>query len=580
MKSILLGDDVLEKPIFLSAEQREAHMHVIGSSGSGKSKFLESLIREDVRNRQGFCLIDPHGTLYRDVLNYCAFHVLERDIILLDLSRPDNIVGFNPFSKQAEGDVSVQVDRRIGATMHAWGVANADDTPTLERTLRLIYTTLIERGLSFHQAQYLIDFNSRKLRQTLIDQLTSPLIRREWAELQQLRARDWRSEVLSAKNRLFRLLTSQTLAKFFSASESVLNIQEIIEQGRILLVNLAPSDHLSAENARVFGSLLVNEIFEVARRRTSPSGKKLKPFYLYLDEFQTFVSLDITAMLDQVRKYKVFTILAHQRFGQLDEDLMDAVITNCRIKAVFGGLPYEAAKMMAQELFINELDAEKIKVAIYQTKFWPVYSRDRVYTTSRSAGRSSGRGDNLALGSSSSSVAGEYFRPGDWFSGDVTVGTSLTATDASSSVQGQHTSETIFEGDAEGEADVPIFVPVPFRELSSIQFYSHDEQLTELTAALKEQFTRHCFIKIHEQKTQPMRVPFIRAFHISEESCAEYQETLMRRSGAIPAAEVERAMAIQDSELVASTSATAADAAPRTDNENPPAGWRDIIGRE
>ena len=77
-----------------------------------------------------------------------------------------------------------------------------------------------------------------------------------------------------------------------------------------------------------------------------------------------------------------------------------------------------------------------------------------------------------------------------------------------------------------------------------------------------------------------MRVPFIRAFHISEESCAEYQETLMRRSGAIPAAEVERAMAIQDSELVASASPTAPDAAPRTDNENPPAGWRDIIGRE
>src|SRR5450755_1704457 len=106
MRPVLLGHDVLENPIFLSPEEREAHMHVIGSSGSGKSKFLESLIREDIRSRQGFCLIDPHGTLYRDVLNYCAFHVLDREIILLDLSSPDNIVGFNPFLRLREGDIS------------------------------------------------------------------------------------------------------------------------------------------------------------------------------------------------------------------------------------------------------------------------------------------------------------------------------------------------------------------------------------------------------------------------------------------------------------------------------------------
>jgi type IV secretory system conjugative DNA transfer VirD4/TraG family protein len=82
---------------------------------------------------------------------------------------------------------------------------------------------------------------------------------------------------------------------------------------------------------------------------------------LYLDEFQTFVSLDIVKMLDQVRKFRLFTVLAHQRFGQLDQDLCDSVLTNCRIKAVFGGLPVESARMMAQELFIGELDPKKTK---------------------------------------------------------------------------------------------------------------------------------------------------------------------------------------------------------------------------
>src|SRR5262250_2500914 len=108
MKSLLLGYDANEKPLRLDSEARRTHMHVIGSSGSGKSKFLESLMRGDLKNRQGFCLIDPHGQLYEDVLAYCSHHVLERDLILLNLSRPDTIVGFNPFERAPAGDISVQ----------------------------------------------------------------------------------------------------------------------------------------------------------------------------------------------------------------------------------------------------------------------------------------------------------------------------------------------------------------------------------------------------------------------------------------------------------------------------------------
>src|SRR5947199_7920673 len=100
-RSLLLGYDALRRPIRLDAEDRKTHMHVIGSSGSGKSKFLEWMIRGDLKNRQGFALLDPHGTLYNDVVNYCAHHVLGRDIILLNLSAPTSIVGFNPFQKAA-----------------------------------------------------------------------------------------------------------------------------------------------------------------------------------------------------------------------------------------------------------------------------------------------------------------------------------------------------------------------------------------------------------------------------------------------------------------------------------------------
>ncbi len=145
MNSLFLGYDARKRPIRLKPDDRKIHMHVIGSSGSGKSKFLEWMMRGDLKNRQGFCLIDPHGTLYNDVVNYCGHHVLDRDIILLNLSAPQAVIGFNPFQRTTEGNVSVQVDRRISATMHAWGVENTDQTPTLERTLRLIYTVMIDQ---------------------------------------------------------------------------------------------------------------------------------------------------------------------------------------------------------------------------------------------------------------------------------------------------------------------------------------------------------------------------------------------------------------------------------------------------
>ncbi|MDP2896367.1 MAG: type IV secretion system DNA-binding domain-containing protein, partial [bacterium] len=381
MKPLHIGYDAAGRPVRLDPDERKTHMHVIGSSGSGKSKFLEWLIRGDLRNRQGFCLIDPHGTLYNDVLAYCGHHVLDRDIIPLNLSAGDRVIGFNPFQKVSNNSVSVQVDRRIVATMHAWGVENTDHTPTLERTLRLIYTVMVDQNLPLPQAQHLINFKARDIRQHLVERLQTPLIQNEWRELQALKAKDWRDETLSAKNRLFRFLTAPALNRFMGLQGRTLDLKAVMDEGKVLLVNLAPSDEFSEENARVFGALLVNEFFEAARRRRKDArGRDPKPYYLYLDEFQNFVSLDIANMLDQVRKFGLFTVLSHQRFGQLDENLVDAILTNCRIKTVFGGLPPSSARLMAEDLFIGKLDPKKIKVAIYQTKFWPQYRRDKVYT--------------------------------------------------------------------------------------------------------------------------------------------------------------------------------------------------------
>jgi TraM recognition site of TraD and TraG len=533
MRPLFIGFDARDKKIWLSPEERKAHMHVIGSTRSGKSKFLEWMMRGDLRQGQGFCLLDPHGTLYDAVVRYAAHHVLPQEIILLNLASPDPVITFNPFRRIENADISVQVSRRVASTFRAWNVRTGDETPTLERMLRLVYTTVIEKNLDLGQARHLIDFEARDIRAHLIEDLHSDLIQTEWRELQALKRKDWRDEVLSFKNRLFRLLTSTVLARFMGLGEHSINIGNIIEQGKILLVNLAETDEFARENARVFGALLVNEFFEAAKRRKPDEfGNDPTPYFLYIDEFQNFISIDLGDMLDQVAKRGLFTILAHQRFGQLDEDIIDAALTNCHIKAVFGGLPFKTARLLAEELAI--IDPKKVKAAIYQTKFWPTYGRDTVYARGSTRGTSSGLGRHSASGSSSS----EFFDGQDWF---PTSGVSNL--DGSSSMDGESSA------DSESEADIPIFVPVPFEELSSLQHYTPEEQFLEFAASLKHQFQRHCFIKIHQHETQPMLVPFVEEFSTPQYNLAWYIDKLFKTQKALPAADVDRLLKERDAAL-------------------------------
>ena len=555
MSPLHLGYDSKERSIRLSHDDRKIHMHVIGSSGSGKSRFLEWMIRGDLRNRQGFCLIDPHGELYDAVVAYCAHRVLDRDIILLNLSDPGAVKGFNPFRPLQGGDISVQVDRRVTATMHAWGVANTDQTPTLARTLRLIYTVMIEQNLGLPQIQHLLDFNAKDVRGFLIDRLQTPLIRKEWQELHQLKAKDWRDEILSAKNRLFKLLTSEGLNRFMGLPDFSIDLDEVMDQGKVLLVNLKQSKHLSYEGARTFGALLVNEFFEVAiERRKDESGRDPKPYYLYLDEFQNFVSLDIARMLAEVRKFGLFLIMAHQYFEQLDEDITNAALNNCQIKTVFGGLSVANARRMAEELFIGKLDPEKIKVAIYQTKFWPEYRRDKAYGRSSSTGSAHGSMSSTAAASFSGLASGQmFYTPDNWFGSTTPAGTSEGSSSGSTTMSGQSASDVDSYSSSESEVDIPVFVPVPFQELSSIQYHSLEEQLTQLTAALKNQFQRHCFIQIRQQETQPMLVPFVEpvtTFTYSRKNLDWYVDQQDTKQKARPAAEVDRLLEEQETALL------------------------------
>jgi hypothetical protein len=152
--------------------------------------------------------------------------------------------------------------------------------------------------------------------------------------------------------------------------------------------------------------------------------------------------------------------------------------------------------------------------------------------------------------SSLGTVSGQFFQPADWFSSPTVAGTSTASSSGSSwgSASGSSGSDSWATSDS--EADIPILLPVPFEELSSIQYFTTEEQLQQLTAALKEQFPRHCFIKIHSQKTQAMLVPAVEEFYTPRENHQWYVDKLFESCHAISAAEADALIEAQEAALL------------------------------
>jgi hypothetical protein len=568
MKPISIGQNATGKPIYITPKIRAStHLHVIGGSGTGKSKFLEWLIRKDIREGHGFCLIDWHGTLYQDVLNYCAQLDIGRyndfrSLVLLNPSQPDFITGFNPFMNQGV-DVATQVANRIAATIRPWGITDTDTMPTFERVCRLLYTFAVEQQQTLPNAAMLLEFDRPELREYAIQTITDSFIKKQWQQLRQIKTfRDWKEFVLSTENRFTRFLASKTIKRFFGLKEQNINLREIIDRQQILLINLGSSGYLDRESARVFASLLLNEFFETAMIRANEAkakGEKPETFVLYLDEFQEYITDDIAAMLDQVRKGGLHLALAHQHLGHLADNpkLRKSIFTNARIRAVFGGLDYEDASVLANEMFLPDLNTRQIKKAYYHTTH--IYREDTRTIRSRNTGHSDSSGENWSSGSGASSTSGEGQASGSSQSlpgSDMTIFTPFTEGwfgESESTNQFSSSGSSTFDSsgglsseswsESEGETVVPVWVPIPIQELGSEAEWSREEKVSKVAEMLKCQQQRHCYIKLDNEKTQPLKIPFVKDYSHPEEYLLEYEQAVYQAQGALPANQADQLIA-------------------------------------
>ena len=315
----------------LNAKDLESHVHGMGLSRSGKSMLMLSILQQFVRQRKPFCLIDPHGSLYRDLLGWLVARNYRQPFTLFNPSYESRIVGFNPFLTQYEDEARImtKAERLSQQLLRVFGLDNSDQFGNIERWLRAFFYTVLDWDLSISDLKYLLYWEYEKERRGLIEMVSSEIIRADLKELYSSKT-EFEKKISSTKNKLQRF-THPQMRRIMGLKENNINLPIVIEKKQSILCNLQASedDLVGKENMRALGTLLISEIWELFRKRTKP-----QEFYLIVDEAQEYMTPDLAAILPQSAKYGLHLMLFHQHPGQLTPGIASA-IKNAQTKLFF-----------------------------------------------------------------------------------------------------------------------------------------------------------------------------------------------------------------------------------------------------
>jgi len=309
-------------------QDRLRHMYILGKTGTGKSSLLLFMLVQDAYIGSGFALLDPHGSLARDVITRIPAWRLQ-STLYMDLSDEEYSLAFNLFreGKSKHSKPALLVSQLISIFKKHWsdfwGVR-------LEYTLRNALLAITEHD----EATFLMLYRfltDETYREKQVVRLKDPLVKRFWEKEFASYSSKFRAEVLSpVLNKLGSFLASPVMRRIFSQVKNRVPIRNLIDQSFIIIANLS-TGAIGEDNARLFGSLLFSSFALEISSRSSP----YPPFYVYADEFQYFVTDSIATILSESRKYGLGLVLAHQYLSQLSTGLQSAVLGNVGNKFIF-----------------------------------------------------------------------------------------------------------------------------------------------------------------------------------------------------------------------------------------------------
>jgi hypothetical protein len=543
---------------------RDKHLYVCGATGTGKSKFLEHLIRQDIRrwpkSKCGVLLLDPHGSLYDSIMRWLArAGVTHFPIIPIDLRQDDWIVSYNAIRKRGVTDCSVIVDAFVSAMAHVWGESGTDQTPRFARWVSNVLRTLYANDLTLLESEYLVDHLDKLARHTLMEKLDDRASRRDWQFANELNARDFENALGSTVNRLQRFLRNKRMRAVFGNSRVSLDLKRALDEGHIILVSLATAGaKVSAEDADLFATLLLSDLWTAALERGKKPG--VKPFYVYLDEAQRFVTPTIASNLDEARGFGLHLTLANQfpqQFldaGVHGERLYHSIMENASSKVCFRLQSEENLRPLAQWLFRGVMDPDEIKHSLSSTK---VLSYEEVLRTSRTRGvaytESLSESEGVALTDTATSSLTESSQAPVYDPANIVRGLSANASAGHSSGIQQSTARSESTTHSYSETESAMLLPIFGKEVASVQFRSLDEQLHYAMAKLFEQEQRRGFVRLAGMKAPvSIMTPSVADRPIVEERLKEYTSKLLAKwDFALPVAKAASELADREKRIEA-----------------------------
>ena len=379
-EGLLLGHNVFrgeKREVRIKPGDRMRHFYAIGKSGTGKSTILENMIRQDLQNGQGLCLVDPHGDLVEAVLPHIPRERAE-DVIVFDPGDLERPMGLNLLEADTDEQKEFLSQEALAIFIKLYGEEIMG--PRLQHYFRNGVLTLMadeEEGATLLDIMRLFTDDEYQMRKRRCLK-NKPAVQSFWdREMAKSGAREKEEIIPYFAAKFGPFVTNAQVRNILGQAKSGFDFRKVMDEGKILLCNLSKGK-LGDLNAKLLGMIMVSKIQMAAMSRVDTAEKDRRDFYLYVDEFQNFVTDSFASILSEARKYRLGLIIAHQYISQItqsneggkgkheDNTLRDAVFGNVGSMMCFkiGAQDAEVMEKEFQPIFTQQ---DLINIANYQS---------------------------------------------------------------------------------------------------------------------------------------------------------------------------------------------------------------------
>jgi len=355
---LILGENYHQgetKEVSLSPEQRLRHMHVIGATGTGKTTLLQNMIIQDINNGNGISVLDPHGDLIDRILSDIPESRFQ-DVVIFDPSDADYSVGFNILSAKSEVEKNV-ISSDLVAVFKRLSTSWGDQMTAVLSNAIQAFLESGKGGTLSDLRKFLVE---KDFRNSFLETVKDSEVVYFWKkEFPFLIGRPL-GPILTRLNTFLR----PKVIRYMVAQQRGLDFENILNSKKIFLAKLAQG-LIGEENAYLLGALLVSKIHQVSMARQMKKISERENFYLYIDEFQNFITQSMASILSGARKYNLGLILAHQEMRQLlgrDTDVAHSVISNPGTRICFRMGDYDAEKLKQGFSYFDAKDMQNLGV--------------------------------------------------------------------------------------------------------------------------------------------------------------------------------------------------------------------------